>query len=84
MLFQNKIAKVSGWCYLLTALTSVILLASCVPTTFDSTGSTPVQASDGYTEIKEIEEKLSITSEPVAAEMLIEKSRAFINAISHY
>lgn len=84
MLLQNKIAKVSGWCYLLTALTSLLLLASCVPTTFDSTGSTPVQASDGYTEIKEIEEKLSITSEPVTAEMLIEKSRAFIKAHPKY
>lgn len=84
MLLENKIAKVSGWCYLLTALTSVLLLASCVSTTFDSTGSTPVQASDGYTEIKEIEEKLSITSEPVTAEMLIEKSRVFIKAHPKY
>ena len=84
MLSRNKIAKVGGWCYLLTVLTSVLMLASCVPTTLNSTGVSPVQASDGYTEIKEIEEKLSITSEPVTAEMLIEKSRVFIKAHPKY
>ena len=49
-----------------------------------STGSALVPANDGYAEIKEIEEKLSITSEPVTAEMLIEKSRAFIKAHPKY
>ena len=75
MLSRNKIAEVNGWCYLLTILTSILLLASCVPTTLNTTGTTPVRASDGYAEIKEIEEKLSITSEPTTAEMLIEKLR---------
>ena len=84
MLSRNKIAEIGGWCYLLTILTSILLFVSCVPTTLNSTGSATVRVSDGYAEIKEIEEKLSITSEPVTAEMLIEKSRAFIKAHPKY
>ena len=84
MLSQNKIAKVSGQCYFLTVLTSILLLASCVPSTLNSTGATRVRASDGYAEIKGIEKKLSTTSELVDAEMLIEKSRTLIKAHPKY
>jgi peroxiredoxin len=84
MLSQNKITEVNGWCYLLTVLTSILLLVSCVPTTLNTTGTTQVRASDGYAEIKEIENKLSVTSEPTTAEMLIEKSKTFIKVHPKY
>ena len=84
MLSRNNLVRVSGWCYLLTILTGILLLVSCVPSTLNTSGSTRVQASDGYAEIKEIEGKLSITSEPTTAEMLIEKSKTFIKAHPKY
>lgn len=84
MLSRNKIFVVNGWCYFLTVLTNILLLVSCVPSTFDSTGSARVRPNDGYTEIKEIDKKLATTSEETTAEMLIEKSRAFIKAYPKY
>ncbi len=84
MLSRNNIVGISGWCYLLTVLISMLLLASCVPSTLNSSGPTRVQASGGYAEIKAIEKDLSTSSEPVTAEMLIEKSRAFIKTHPKY
>lgn len=84
MLSRNNIVRVSGWCYLLTILTSILLLVSCVPSTLNTSGSTRVQASDGYAEIKAIEKDLSTSGEPVTAEMLIEKSSTFIKTHPKY
>ncbi len=84
MLSRHKITRLNGWCCFLTILTSMLLLVSCVPSTLNSLGSTSVRASDGYAEIKGIEKRLSTTSELVDAEMLIEKSRAFIKAHPKY
>ena len=50
MFSRDKIVGMYGWCYLLTALTGILMLASCVPTTLNSTGSTPARPMDGYTD----------------------------------
>ena len=80
MLSHNQIARGNGWCYLLTVLMSILMLVSCVPTTFDTAGTTRINPRDGYTEIKELTDTLSANSEPATAETLIEKSRTFIKS----
>lgn len=69
---------ITGWCSFLILLTSMLMLVSCVPLTMTATGTTPIPASEGYTEIIGIAKKLSTTSDTAAAELLIDKSRLFI------
>ncbi len=80
MLSRNKLTRINSWYYLLTVLASMLLLGSCVPTTFNSTGRTSVRPNDAYTEITEIKTKLSISGKQETADILIEKSQTFIKA----
>ena len=78
MFSRDKIVGMYGWCYLLTALIGILMLVSCVPTTLNSTDSTPARPMDGYTEITSIYKRVSTSSEQTDADLLIQKSRAFI------
>ena len=84
MITQNKIVGNSGWCYLLTVLTSLLMLASCVPTTVNTTGSSSVRPTDAYDEIVKLATKVETTADPIDAELLIEKSKGFIDENSKY
>ena len=63
------------------------MLVSCLPTTINYTSYTSsrkVRPDEGYAEIIEISKKLSTNDEPAMAEILIEKSKAFIKDHGKY
>jgi len=77
----KKITKINSWLYHLAVITNLILLCSCVTSSYNSsetTKSSTVRAIDRYTEIKVLEKDLLNSSESADAELLIEKSREFI------
>ena len=80
MLTQNETTRVSRWFLLVIALTGLIGLSSCVRSTLDTAGSTPMSDNEAYDEIKAIVEKLKNSSDLTTYEVLIEKSAVFINA----
>ena len=59
MLTQNETTWVSRWYLLVTALTGLIVLSSCVSLTLDPTGSTAMPDSEAYKEIKTQEPEVS-------------------------
>ena len=72
-------------CYhFVIVIIGLVLLGSCVSSTFNETRSTPATAAHGYNEIKSSIEILSEGGEPADYEALIEKSRAFIKAHPKY
>lgn len=83
MITNDIISRNNGWCYLLTVLTSLLMLVSCVPTTSNTTGSS-VRPTDAYDEIVKLATKVETTADSIDAEMLIEKSKGFINENSKY
>ena len=83
MITHEKIIGNSGWCYLLTVLTGLLMLASCVPTTLNTTGSS-VSPTVAYDEIVKLATKVETTADPIDAELLIEKSKGFIDENSKY
>ena len=83
MITHEKIIGNSGWCYLLTVLTGLLMLASCVPTTLNTTGSS-VRPTDAYDDIVKLATKVETTADPIDAELLIEKSKGFIDENSKY
>ena len=69
----------------LSAIIVLILFAvSCVPSSIDTSGTIPVSAREGYTEIINISKQLQTTSDTETAEMIIEKSRSFIKTHPKY
>lgn len=84
MITNDIIARNNGWCYLLTVLTGLLMLTSCVPTTLNTTGSSSVRPSDAYDEIVKLSTKVTTTADPTDAELLIVKSREFIDKNSKY
>ena len=73
--------------HLLTVLACTLLLASCVPTTYQSAGTdgaTKERAVDIYNDIKVLSNRLSTSSDKADAEMLIEKSQSFIHTYPKY
>ena len=73
--------------HLLTVLACTLLLASCVPTTYQSAGTdgaTRERAVDIYNDIKVLSNRLSTSSDKTDAEMLIEKSQSFIHTYPKY
>ncbi len=77
----KKITKIDSWLYHFAVTTCLILICSCVTSSYNSsetTQSSTVRAIDKYNEIKDLEKDLLNSSESVDAEMLIEKSRVFI------
>lgn len=84
MIINDFISRNNGWCYLLTVLTSLLMLASCVPSTLNTTGTSSVRPSDAYDEIVQLSTKVETTADPTDAEYLIVKSREFIDKHSKY
>ncbi len=80
----DKIFTLNNWYFLLTVITSVLMLGSCVPTTMNTSGTPRVRPSEAYEEIKQLTTKVETTSDPTDAEMLIEKSQDFINLHGKY
>ena len=83
MFLRDKVIMVSGWCYLLTVLTSILMLTSCVPTTFDNTGLV-VPPDQEYADIQKTATTLSTTDELATADILIGKSESFISMYPKY
>ena len=84
MITNDIISRNNSWCYLLTVLTSLLMLASCVPSTLNTTGSSSVRPTDAYDEIVQLATKVETTGDPIDAELLIEKSKGFIDENSKY
>ncbi len=80
MILQNKKNWKNNWFYSVTILPCILLLISCVPTTYESTTSSNVRPIDAYNEIKSLYERLSTSSDQTDAEMFIDKSKEFIKA----
>lgn len=83
----NKIPFMNNRYHLLTVLACTLLLASCVPTTYQSAGTdgtTRERAVDIYDDIKILSNRLSTSSDKTDAEMLIEKSQGFIHTYPKY
>ena len=73
--------------HLLSVLACILLLASCVPTTYQSAGTggaAKERAVDMYDDIKVLSNRLSTSSDKTDAEMLIEKSQTFIHTYPKY
>lgn len=73
-----------GWCSLSAIIVLTLFAVSCVPSSIDTAGTTPVSASEGYTEIKRISKQLKTTSDTAIADMIIDKSRSFIKTHPKY
>lgn len=80
---RNWIPFRKKWYHLLSVLACILLLVSCVPTTYQSAGNggeTRERAVDVYDDIKGLANRLSTSSEKTDADILIEKSHKFIEA----
>lgn len=84
MILHNKIIGKNNWFYVLTTFLCILLLVSCVPTTYESTGSTNVRAIDVYDEIKSLSDRIATSSDKTDAEVLIVKSQEFVKAYPKY
>lgn len=84
MNLQDKIVRKHGWSFLLTVVTSILMLGSCVPTTMNTNGASTVRPGDAYEEIKQIAAKVQTTGNTTDAEMLIQKAQTFIKAHGKY
>lgn len=87
MSILNRTHLRKNWYHLLSVLACTLLLASCVPTTYQSAGggnTARERAVDIYDDIKELSDRLSTSSDKTDAEMLIEKSQSFIHAYPKY
>ncbi len=79
MITNDKILRMNSLYYLSIVLMTLLTIASCVPTTMETTGSSKLRPADAYDEIQKLATKLATSSDPNDAEMLIEKSKVFIN-----
>ena len=84
MILYNGNFGQKNWFYLSIVLPCILLFISCVPTTYNSTGSVNVRPVNVYNEIKVLSTKLSTTSDETDAEMLIRKSQDFVKAYPKY
>ncbi len=84
MILYNGNFGQKNWFYLSMVLPCILLFISCVPTTYNSTGSVNVRPVNVYNEIKVLSTKLSTTSDETDAEMLIRKSQDFVKAYPKY
>lgn len=81
---RDKTFTLNNWCFLLTVITGILMLGSCVPTTMNTSGTSTLRPSDAYEEIKQISTSVQTTGDETDAEMLIEKSHSFIKAHGKY
>ena len=73
-----------GWYSLSTIIVITLFAVSCVPSSMNTEGTTPVRASDGYSDIISISKQLKTTSDTATAETIIDKSKSFIKAHPKY
>ena len=84
MISRCKFFKMNSLGFLLTIITSTLMLASCVPTTVNTAGSSSVKPSVAYDEIKQLATEVETSGDTTDAEMLIVKSRSFIKSHGKY
>ena len=75
---------IQGWYSLSTIIVLTLFAVSCVPSSLNTEGTTPVRAGDGYTDIISISKQLKTTGDAATAEMIIDKSESFIKAHPKY
>ena len=81
---RNKTFTLNNLSSILVIITSILMVSSCVPTTMNTSGTSRVQPSEAYEEIKQLTTKVETISDPTDAEMLIEKAQNFINLHGKY
>ena len=81
---RNARIRTNGWHHLIIVITGLLLMASCVNSTFTTTGSGSVPASHAYSEIKSTLDELSKRGEPADYDALIEKLRVFTKTYPKY
>lgn len=84
MMSNNRIVMLQRWDALSAIIVLILFAVSCVPSSIDTSGTIPVSAREGYTEIINISKQLQTTSDTETAEMIIEKSRSFIKTHPKY
>ena len=84
MLTRNKTARVNRWHCLIIVFVGLVILSSCVSSTYNTIGSTSMTDNEAYAEIKTIAGKIENSSDPAAYEALVEKSGVFIKAHPKY
>ena len=84
MLTRNKTASVNRWHCLIIVFVGLVILSSCVSSTYNTIGSTSMTDNEAYAEIKTIAGKIENSSDPAAYEALVEKSGVFIKAHPKY
>ena len=84
MLTRNKTARVNRWHCLIIVFVGLVILSSCVSSTYNTIGSTSMTDNEAYAEIKTIAGKIENSSDPAAYEALVEKSEVFIKAHPKY
>ena len=84
MLTRNKTARVNRWHCLIIVFVGLVILSSCVSSTYNTIGATSMTDNEAYAEIKAIAGKIENSSDPAAYEALVEKSGVFIKAHPKY
>ena len=84
MLTRNKTARVNRWHCLIIVFVGLVILSSCVSSTYNTIGSTSMTDNEAYAEIKTIAGKIENSSDPAVYEALVEKSGVFIKAHPKY
>ena len=75
---RNRGIAMNRWDCFIIALIGLVVLNSCVSSTFNVTSSSSITDDNAYREIRAIAEKLANSDDPAAYETLTEKSRVFI------
>ncbi|RKU30723.1 hypothetical protein C6497_03330 [Candidatus Poribacteria bacterium] len=84
MVSNSRIVMLQGWFSLSVIIVLSLFAVSCVPSSMNTEGTTPVRAGDGYSDIISISKQLKTTADTAIAEMIIDKSKSFIKAHPKY
>ena len=77
---RNARIRRNSWHHLIIVLTGLLLMASCVNSTFTATISDSISANHAYSEIKTDLDELSKGGGPADYDALIEKLRTLLTA----
>lgn len=84
MVSISRIVILQGWYSLSVIIVLTLFAVSCVPSTMNTGDTTPVSASEEYSDIIKIAKQLKTTGDTATAEMIIDKSQSFIKAHPKY
>lgn len=84
MVSNSRIVMLQGWYSLSVIIALTLFAVSCVPSSMNTEGTTPVSAGDGYADIIRVSKQLETTGDSATAEMIIDKSKSFIKAHPKY